>query len=106
MLVGDHQPCGDTGLAQQPLETLMRGRLPSTKRATLIGIDARPFQPDKYLPRMLATRGIEDGPIGRKCRVILRKAQVKAVGQSGAAWSTRNHSRFPTEDRFRKGPWI
>ena len=61
----NQQPGKDAGVAQQPLETLMRRRLPAVERVPGIGIDTGRFDAHEKLPAAIALPEFGDRP-GRR----------------------------------------
>jgi hypothetical protein len=68
---GDEQPGEHAGFAQQPLEALMRRRLPPVRGATPIGVDAGRLDADQELPASFAAIQFPDRPGGAQRRLVL-----------------------------------
>ena len=78
VLLSDEQPGEDARLAQQPLEALMRRRLPAFERAARIRIDAGRLDPHQQLPALYRQR-----PIRRPPRSGSESCRDLAVGREG-----------------------
>ena len=94
--VADHHPGQHAGLAQQPLEPLLRCRLPALDGAAFVGIGAGRLQPDQKLPRRVAIEALHR-PVGRQRRVVLRHGDGEIVRQARPARRTGDEARIPAE---------
>jgi hypothetical protein len=103
-LFRDEQPSEDAGFAQQPLESLMRRRLPSVSGTSRIRIDARGLHADQELPTLIARLQFPDSPGRAQRRVVLRELDVEIVRQIRPARAAINVFRLPAKHLREKGP--
>ena len=96
----------DAGLAQQPLEALVRRRLPAVERAARVGIDARGSDPHQQLPALACAATSPPRSAPAWCRA--RAGGWKEIGGSagppgarrrGSSASPGAAGRRPTDRR-------
>lgn len=104
--LGDQQAGKDAGVAQQPLETLMRRRLPAIKGIPGVRIDAGRLDPHEKLPAAIAVSELGDGPCRPKCRAVLWKRHEQIVRNGRTAGRASDVARFPAQNLFEEGPGV
>ena len=84
-------PVADAGLPQEPLEPLVRRRLPSVERAALLRIDSRPArcvtsncQPSSPAAALTAQSGFSS-------RIMLGQRDFEIVVERWSAWRAGDH---------------
>ena len=96
----------DAGVAQQPLETLMRRRLPAVEGVPGIGIDTWRLDAHEKLPAAISLPEFGDSPGGPKCRAMFRQRDKQFIGNGRAARRAGDMARFPAKHLFDEGPGI
>ena len=105
--LGDHQAGEDATLAQQPLEALVRRRLPSGNRTARVRIDAGRLYAHQQLPGLTRGSGpaqLLDRPSGLKRRVVLRQTDGELGRDPRSASYSGDMLRVPAEHRLHERP--
>ncbi len=105
LLVPDENAGADAALAQQPLETLVRRRLPAVSRAALAGIDVRRLDGDQELPAVGAGRGLQR-PIGLEQRIVLGQSDCELVVERRPAGRAGDQVDGPIQHAGKERPGI
>ena len=92
LVVADQHADEHAGLAQQPLEALMRARLPAIGLTAAIGIDAAGLEANQKLPGRIVAEAL-DRPVGLQRGVVLRDRKSEIVGQCGPARRAGDEAR-------------
>ncbi len=79
VLLSDEQPDKNTGFAQEPLEPLMRRRLPAFERGAPIRIDAGRLNSDQQLPGRIASTQLGNRPGRAQSGVVIWQSDVQFV---------------------------
>lgn len=95
-VVGQQQPGGDSSVAQQPLEALVRRGLPAEQRAAPVSANAGGLYADQHLPALALRRGhrhvrLQHGVGGWQ-------GDAQDVGQLGAARAAGHLRRSPAQN--------
>ena len=104
--LGNQQTGEDAGVAQQPLETLMRRRLPAVERVPGIGIDTWRLDTHEKLPVAISLPEFGDRPGRPKCRAMFWQRDEQFIGNGRATRRARHVARFPAKHLFDEGPGI
>lgn len=90
------------GFAQQPFETLLRGRFPTVERAAAIEDDVA-FDPHQQLRRAIGCRYRQ---MGLQQRVVFAKGDAQGFGQRRSARRARDVPGRPAQHVAEQRPWI
>jgi hypothetical protein len=103
LAVADQEAGADSGLAQQALEALLRGRLPAAQGAARIRVDAGRLDPDQELPGLRAVQ-LSDRP-GRLQHGLMRRQRDQEIIWHGRPARAAGHmARLPAEHRLKERP--
>ncbi len=93
----------DARFAEQSLEALLRGRLPSIQRTAAIEHQIWPFDADEQLRCVVC---VQHRPIGLEQCVLLGEGKAAGVGQRGAVGCTGDAVGGPAEYVAEQRPWV
>jgi hypothetical protein len=103
-VAGDEHADLDGGLrvAQQPVELLVRCRLPVLLLAAAVGVELRA----EHYEQLRRAVGSKHCPIRRDVGLTLRHRDGEGVGQLRATRRTRHTGGRPAEDGLKERPWV
>lgn len=105
-VVRDHGAGEHFRVAQQPLEALLRRRLPAVERAALVGIDAAWLDAHQELPASLGGLRRGDRPGWGQRRRVLGQRNQELGRHSRPAGARGDMARLPAEHLLDESPGI